>query len=355
MIILTIIQTVLTVLAVLLGLVLVLVLLVLFAPVRYRLWGDKSGEDINGRFAVDWLWFVIRAKGDYSKHDGDEGSFVWWLKLLFIRRLPKKEKAGDGAGEKETGGGEKNTKKKSGRKKASDNKRDPDTEKATGKGTEPDYGEDEQESDGAKKDPGSKREVNPALVTNKDSIEVFPGFCDAEMPDIDEDPDIDAIALDEEEKTSLFEKLSGFFEFVFSIPERVSQAVEDFTDAAFDKKQWLDKRLELLDNPRFEAAFDCVKEALIKLIVHILPVKGDVLVSFGMEDPAVTGQAVGMYSVVYPFVGKWLRIDPDFEDPHFDVKGQARGRIRIFTVLVIALKLWFNRDFQYIKKEYEKL
>ena len=74
-----------------------------------------------------------------------------------------------------------------------------------------------------------------------------------------------------------------------------------------------------------------------------------------MEDPADTGQVTGVYSMLYPVVGQWFFIDPDFDDKKLDFSGDIKGRIRIFTVLATALKLWFDKDFRYLKKEYEKL
>ncbi|MCU6746642.1 DUF2953 domain-containing protein [Faecalicatena acetigenes] len=72
--------------------------------------------------------------------------------------------------------------------------------------------------------------------------------------------------------------------------------------------------------------------------------KPDVLeadLKFGFSDPAVTGYTLGVLSMIYPFIGEHVQLEPDFENKI--LKGQAfvQGKIRgIYPVIFLWNMLW---------------
>nr|MCR5584248.1 DUF2953 domain-containing protein [Lachnospiraceae bacterium] len=71
---------------------------------------------------------------------------------------------------------------------------------------------------------------------------------------------------------------------------------------------------------------------------------------FGFEDPATTGEILGVVSSVYACTGKLLDLKPDFENEVFNCDVRVKGRIRIFTVALIAVLLYFNKDLRKLVK-----
>ena len=89
-----------------------------------------------------------------------------------------------------------------------------------------------------------------------------------------------------------------------------------------------------------------------KLLRHVLPLKGKGTVTFGFEDPSLTGQVLMYASVVYPLCHKYLDIYPVFDETVFTAEGTFRGRIRLGTVLFIGLRLVMDKNFRILLKKW---
>ena len=85
---------------------------------------------------------------------------------------------------------------------------------------------------------------------------------------------------------------------------------EEKLDSILDKKERIMKELE---DPVHRKAFSKVKKEAGKLLKRWKPkvIKGEV--QFGFEDPYHTGQALAGLSMIYPFIGDHLLVEPDFE------------------------------------------
>jgi len=55
-------------------------------------------------------------------------------------------------------------------------------------------------------------------------------------------------------------------------------------------------------------------------------------VHYGFDDPALTGEATGLISSIYPFVIGHLIAEPDFDNSVFEEKLVAKGKIRGITI-----------------------
>ena len=74
-----------------------------------------------------------------------------------------------------------------------------------------------------------------------------------------------------------------------------------------------DKIIKELEDPVHQKAFSKAKKETGKLLKRWKPkvIKGTV--RFGFEDPCHTGQALAAFSIIYPFIGEFLSIEPNFE------------------------------------------
>ena len=90
--------------------------------------------------------------------------------------------------------------------------------------------------------------------------------------------------------------------------------------------------------------------SIIKIFKHILPTKLKSRVVFGTGDPCTTGQALGVIGILYSFYGNNIQIIPDFESKRLEGNHFAKGRIRLFTILIIGIKLILDRRFKQFTK-----
>lgn len=89
-----------------------------------------------------------------------------------------------------------------------------------------------------------------------------------------------------------------------------------------------------------------------KLIRHVLPLRGKGSITFGFDDPYLTGQVLMYASVVYPFCHKHLDLYPVFDNAVFQAEGTFRGRIRLGTVLMIGLRMLMDKNFRILLRKW---
>lgn len=86
------------------------------------------------------------------------------------------------------------------------------------------------------------------------------------------------------------------------------------------------------------------KLRFFELLRHLKPknIKGNI--TLGFEDPANTGLALGGLAMLFGFIGKGIRVTPDFEKSILEGEISIKGRIRIFNLLLIFLKVFRKRE-----------
>ncbi len=116
-----------------------------------------------------------------------------------------------------------------------------------------------------------------------------------------------------------------------------------------------DEALQILAEEETKNAISFAWGKLKKTVKHILPrkVKGQLILGF--DDPAVTGQVLGVISVLFAATGQLFRIVPDFERARLESDLEFRGRLKIFTLLVIALKVYLNKELKQVTGKMKKI
>ena len=129
-------------------------------------------------------------------------------------------------------------------------------------------------------------------------------------------------------------KLSRLFKNASSIRAKLQLIIEFFRDG--------------MNKEGIHLTFSSLK----RLLKHVLPTKLQSKLIFGTGDPCSTGQALGAISILYSFYGDKLQITPDFEREIFEGKHFAKGRIRLITILIIVVKLIFDKRFKQLKNNF---
>ena len=82
------------------------------------------------------------------------------------------------------------------------------------------------------------------------------------------------------------------------------------------------------------------------LIKVIRPKKYRINARLGFEDPAMMGKVLAYISIFYGMSGADLSLEPVFGENIKEGSIFLKGYIRIFSVLVIALRVYRNEQFK---------
>ena len=101
---------------------------------------------------------------------------------------------------------------------------------------------------------------------------------------------------------------------------------------------------EFIDSREFKDNFAFVKVQLGRFFKHIMPLKHRIKLEFGTGSPDTTGEILGALAVVMALTGMNIQVMPDFDNAIFRGEIYMKGRIRLFNILIIALKVYFNKE-----------
>ena len=110
---------------------------------------------------------------------------------------------------------------------------------------------------------------------------------------------------------------------------------------------------EMASDQRIHRAILLLIDGAWKMVRHSLPrIKGRA--KFGFEDPSTTGQILTYVSLLYPCYAKSVELVPMFTEKVIDLDLYFRGRVRLFSLIWICVKIWFDRNFRYLYKKVRK-
>ena len=293
------------VLLVLLGLLLAAVLLVLLVPLRYRLSGSWHGGP-SGGVRLTWLLHAVSVRAAY------EDGLKVTVKLFGFRVL-------DIGSDSEDGG--------------------------------PDLPEPLPEEEGWD---GSGEDEAVKAMSAEDAGGIS-GEADSGTPVFGEEG-IDLAQLPTlEEQLRQDEAAEGGGLPKDGVPDDIIEKIEYLFSGICDKLELADrKRLwvqRFLEDPNNQKTLRLVWRQVKAMLFHILPRKAGGQITFGFDDPATTGQVLAACSVIYALYGTELTITPDFGQAVIDGDLQMKGRVRLGTLAVLAVRVLADRNlWRMIKK-----
>ncbi|MCR4923617.1 MAG: hypothetical protein K5931_06360 [Lachnospiraceae bacterium] len=327
---------------VLLCLILTLLLLlsiILFVPIRYRVDSERTADPgifyIN--LGVSFFLKSIRAVFRY------EGEISYCIKVLFFTIKKKPD----------------DREKKPLKKSLKDRRRD--GEKAE------DLSAEEREAEAAEEDPE---------IPNDSEAEYKIESYDPESDQFLEDKkraegemeegsftDDDTRRTDTEDEDSEEEGASeeGLAE---RIGEYLTKLLEFFKDFEEKIKKITQRLKKLLENADYYINFfgkENTREQLNNLLIeggkllrHIKPGKMKLILKLGREDSYQLGSLLSLLALVYPIMGESLLVDVSYERDINDYSLFMKGRIRVFTLLLIGYRIYFHKGFRNMLKEFKK-
>ncbi len=319
------------ILAVILGLVLLLICIVLFVPVCYKadLHGNGSARELTVHAKVSWLFGLIR--GVFSLENGKTNLYVRiaWKKMGDSEPAENKEKA------------------------QPDTKPEPDEQIVMQKSQET-AGEEKWDDETDRTTDETVKE-KPEKTGTVEALERVP------VPDREKIPAESRISERTEKKSDQpakvhkesTEKKRGKKEDrkdnpdagskIEQITEKIKCTYDKFCDKINEITEKKDKIRDFLTDETHKNAFFKLKNEAFRLLRKLMPKRIQGSITFGFEDPSWTGKLLAWISMIYPWIGEHTEITPDFE--HCTLSGDLiiRGKLRVVTPVVTAVRLILSK------------
>lgn len=140
-----------------------------------------------------------------------------------------------------------------------------------------------------------------------------------------------------EEKQSFFKRIVDFLKRCYNKCKCVAEKFRDFFEKAEDLK-------DLLEDEEICAAMSRIKGYGFQGVRYVLPQKIKGQITFGFEDPAVTGRLLGYLGMVYSIYGNHFQITPDFTGSIFHGYVFVFGRIRRYRIIRLLWKVYRDKE-----------
>lgn len=327
----------------LLGILILLVLMVLFVPVRYNISADYHSR-LTAKVKISWLLNVLRLKVSYD-NDLSVKAYVLFFKILDNNSdKAKKQKdreadkyiddmygedsgqddAGQYAGSRQNEAGSAGNSQDTAVQVEALEKTD---EKASRSTSKEKLEEITKEADTKPhKESESNSQYNNDNKHNKQSVS---------QP---------------HKKKDLISRLKAAFNSVKDRLISIKNKLKKFIKAIADKKRSAEQKINdlkaIINDEENKELVRLIKKELKKLIKEITPVKYDVNVRYGCEEPYMTGRILGVLAVIYGITGVQFNITPEFEQKVLEGDIYMKGRVKIYRLLLIALRIYKNNRFR---------
>ena len=91
-----------------------------------------------------------------------------------------------------------------------------------------------------------------------------------------------------------------------------------------------------------------------RLIKMIFPKKIEGWLRFGTGDVYTEGQYLSYLCLLYPLYGRKFEIWPEWDEEVFETDAAFSGRITMFIVLLVTLKVLFNKKVKLLRNNYNR-
>ncbi len=287
------------------ALLLSVLLLLLFCPVRYLIQGSKPEEGgmsgLKGQVRVSWLFRGITFRFFYENKETKTDFRIFGISAGKFRRRKKK---------------------------------------APGKSARPEEKISDENISAEKELPSLEK--LPSVTENKEKTEI-PKVQERAAKEKEEKREEIQESEPEKKKPGL---LKGFMDKIKSIPAKIRKIRLTIKRTCVKIEWWKG----FFSNPRIKEAISFCWKDVKKLIRHILPVKVEGNVTFGFEDPSITGRIVALLGMSIPFHKNRIQVMPLFQTDRNILEGNIKMKGRIYGVVLVktAAEIYFNKNVKYM-------
>lgn len=293
-----------------LGLLISLILLVLFVPIRYKVYGEYHKKP-QAEIGVFWLLHCISIRIQYKDSELDKSIKIFGIKLEKLKKLFKRNK-----------------------------KESYDEE----------FSEDDSydEMDVPNIETIDKIDSTNTILSNDKTVSI-----DDNNSHIESDENLLSTVnnSDEENTNSEFEDKKSILKLIINKIKKIWNSICKFRFklvSLYDKIKMLFHKLisfkEFIELDETKEAISFVKTQSLVLIKLIKPKKVKGYIEFGTGDPATTGKILGVIYMIQIYGNNKFTITPFFEEKKLDCEVSMSGKLTVFSLLVIALRVYRNKN-----------
>lgn len=303
-----------------LGLFLLLLALILFVPVRYRIAGTKNEKEMQLSVKITYLLHMLSASYRYP----EPGRLI--VRLFGIKVYGAK-KEDDGMRSRKAGTAEEES----------------DVPEQTVK--EPRYQEDAPKQ--TAKEPQDKEDASEQIAEEPQDKGDAPKQIAEKPREISGIPEKKVSSKEDsflrhpiKWLKAKIEKIRYTFRIICDKIKKIAENISYYRDILTKKENKL--------------LFDRAKTRAIKVLKSIRPrvLKADICVGTGSPD--TTGYVCALYGMLLPVLGNNVRINADFEKAILEGRFLMKGRITVFTILLQAGKIYFDKQLRIFIKELKR-
>lgn len=151
----------------------------------------------------------------------------------------------------------------------------------------------------------------------------------------------------------LLEKIRAILYKIIHLPEKLLERVKNIYSTAGEIYGKIKVFLELIKSEEFLGARTLVWGQLRTLLRRLGPTKIKGTLSYGFDDPALTGQVLAGLSLFYPRYGGKLNVYPYFDRKILETDLYIRGRIYGVHLLIAAWKMYRDSNVKYMIKRFK--
>ena len=349
------------------GIALLIVILILFVPIRYRIQAHRY-DDTMAKVNVSWLLSAIRFTLKYNGAEVDTKIRILGFdgsKFINGDTKQKQEDIIDYTNEEEKTEAKMEPKacdtdaldenksdnvsnNTNGIDKSDDTNKDNDID--TKDSTNTDNAIDTEDSTNTDNDIDTEDDTNTDNgIDTEDSTNTDNGI------DTEDSTNQSDISSSKEQKKKNTRKPKNIFSRLVFKAKKIyhkfktwCKKLMNMLKKADDIKTKLLALAEFIDSREFKDNFAFVKVQLGRLFKHIMPLKHRIKLEFGTGSPDTTGEILGALAVVMALTGMNIQVMPDFDNAIFRGEIYMKGRIRLFNILIIALKVYFNKELRIV-------
>lgn len=340
-IVLTILKIPFILLAVLLLILLTVALLLLFVPVRYQASAEKT-DKLTAAARVTWLLHLLAVKVNYQAGKPQISVRVCGYTVIGEKKRVRKS-APERAGRREETQSEL-----------------PEAESAQPPARQ--LLEDESPAQSSAEEP-----VVPETAPEKENIssskqeEISASPESSGMPDGKPAPEREVRETSDTESArrqagpDIFDRLRSFFENIKNSFRAFLEKIRNIRESFEKLKRKLEYYKKLWYDVHTQEALRHGKKELRYLFKHYFPrkIEGDVL--FGLDDPAATGQLLGILSILQVASGNHVIVEADFTKPVLEGDISLNGHIRACHLVKTALSLLLDKHIRIAIKRVRKM
>lgn len=297
---------------VLLLLVLLIVCTVLFLPFCYRAQVLKEEEGfacVKASGRVSWLFGAVALTASYEEQKPEAQILLFGASLETWKRRLKKIRRGEASVP---------------RTEENETENAPEAEK-TAEQKAPDQKEKQQKVTAQKEQPEQEQEPD---APKKSILERFFGRIEY-LP---------------EKLLNLASRLLQTAFRLLELPFRLLEKLEQKIQAGRRLKRKWESVKKFFRSKMFREALLHAKKEVLYFLKKAAPKKVTGTVRFGFNDPALTGETLGILGMIYGKLPKDLSIQPDFEQEILQGDVRMKGSFQAVTAAGIALRLFRDQN-----------